>query len=131
MGLHWTSMKQRRRPPRSPKERAMAQFRGYWEPQDLSAFERPIGEALEKTMKSLGLKDRFSEEQVFAAWGEMVDEFIASQARPVSLERGRLRIQVLNPSVHYELDRMRGQILRRMQERFGEKAVRDVRFTLG
>jgi predicted nucleic acid-binding Zn ribbon protein len=124
-------MEYRRRPPRSQKDRALAQFRGYWEPQDLSAFERPIADALRNTMGKLGLKDRFSEEQIFAAWSELVDDFIAQHAKPVSLERGRLRIQVLNPSVHYELDRMRGQILRRMQERFGEKAIRDVRFTLG
>lgn len=109
----------------------MAQFRGYWEPQDLSAFERPIAQALEKTMGSLGLSNRFSEEQVFAAWGEMVDEFVANNAKPVSLARGVLRIQVLNSSVHYELDRMRGLILRRMQERFGAKEIRDVRFVLG
>ena len=82
-------------------------------------------------MKGLGLKDRFNEEQVFEAWNELVDNFIAHNARPISLERKVLSIQVLHSTVHYELERMKGGLLKKMQDRFGPENVRDIRFRLG
>jgi predicted nucleic acid-binding Zn ribbon protein len=121
----------RHRPRRPLKERVLAEWRGYWEPQDLSKYEETLGTVVGKTMKGLGLNDRFNEEMVFDAWNEMVDGFIAANARPVSLERRVLAIQVLHSTVHYELERMKGQILRRMQERFGADKIREIRFRLG
>lgn len=121
----------RRRPRRPLKDRVLAEWRGYWEPQDTSRFEDTLGNVVGRTMKGLGLKDRFQEEMVFEAWNAMVDPFIASNARPVSLERRVLSIQVLHAAVHYELERMKGQILRRMQERFGPDRIREIRFRLG
>jgi len=124
-------MAYRARPKRSMKERALAQLRGYWEPQDVSKFERDMPTAVESTLKGLGLEDRFNEEQVFDAWNDLVDSFVATHARPVSMQRKVLYIQVLHSTVYYELERMRGRILQTMQDRFGETNIRDVRFRLG
>ena len=124
-------MAYRSRPRRSNRERALAQLRGYWEPQDVSQFEQDIEEAVEKTMKGLGLENRFHEDQVFDAWNSLVTPFVAQNARPVSMNRKVLYIQVLHSTVHYELERMRGEILRKMQEQFGSENIRDVRFQLG
>ncbi|NLT69731.1 MAG: DUF721 domain-containing protein [Verrucomicrobiaceae bacterium] len=121
----------RYRPRRSPKDRVLAEWRGYWEPQDVSQYEKRIESVVDKAMKGLGLKDRFHEEQIFDAWNGMVDSFIAANARPVVLERKVLSIQVLHSTVHYELERMKGQLLRRMQERFGTEHIREIRFRLG
>ncbi len=121
----------RRRPYRPLKDRVLAEWRGYWEPQDTTKFEDKIDSVVGKTMKGLGLKERFHEEAVFEAWNAMVDGFIAANARPVSLERRVLAIQVLHATVHYELDRMKGRLLARMQERFGADKVREIRFRLG
>jgi predicted nucleic acid-binding Zn ribbon protein len=121
----------RSRPRRSNRERALAQLRGYWAPQDVSKFEQDMGGAVEKTLKSLGLENRFNEEQVFEAWSELVDGFVAENARPVSMHRKILYIQVLHSTVFYELERMRGQILSKMQDRFGADNIRDVKFRLG
>lgn len=121
----------RSRPRRSNRERALAQLRGYWEPQDVAKFEQDIEGAVEKTLKGLGLENRFNEEQVFEAWGELVNEFVAQNARPVSMHRKILYIQVLHSTVFYELERMKGQILQKMQDRFGPDNIRDVKFRLG
>src|SRR5690606_10817307 len=121
----------RYRPRRPLKDRVLAEWRGYWEPQDTSKYEDKIDAVVGKTMKGLGLKDRFHEEMVFEAWNEMVDGFIATNARPVSLERRVLAIQVLHATVHYELERMKGRILERMQARFGADKIREIRFRLG
>lgn len=121
----------RYRPRRPLKDRVLAEWRGYWEPQDVSKYEKEIESVVDKAMKGLGLKDRFHEEQVFEAWNEMVDNFIGSNARPVMLEKKVLSIQVLHSTVHYELERMKGELLRRMQERFGAENIREIRFRLG
>ena len=76
----------RYRPRRPLKDRVIAEWRGYWEPQDVSKYEDTIDTVVGKTMKGLGLSDRFNEEMVFEAWNEMVDPFIAANARPLTLE---------------------------------------------
>ncbi len=124
-------MAYRPRPRRTSKDRALAQLRGYWEPQDVSKYLQDSESAVAKTLKGLGLKDRFNEDQVFDAWNHMVDEFVARNARPVALQRGVLSIQVLHSAVHYELERMKGRLLEKMQDAFGRENVRDIRFRLG
>ncbi|MEM1442237.1 MAG: DUF721 domain-containing protein [Verrucomicrobiota bacterium] len=123
--------KRRYRPKRSNRDRALAQLRGYWEPQDTSEFEHTSGTAVEKTMGSLGLQSRFNEEQVFDAWNAMVNNFVASHSRPIELRRKVLSIQVLHSTVFYELERMKGEILRKMQDQFGAEHIRDLKFRLG
>ncbi|MEM9017406.1 MAG: DUF721 domain-containing protein [Verrucomicrobiota bacterium] len=121
----------RSRPKRSLRDRALAQLRGYWEPQDTSSFEQSMSSAVEKTMKGLGLENRFHEDQVFEAWNDLVSDSVASHAHPVALQRKALIIQVLHSGMHYELERMKGQILQKMQDRFGSENIREVRFRLG
>ncbi|NNE93848.1 MAG: DUF721 domain-containing protein [Verrucomicrobiales bacterium] len=129
--LEYRERRRRYRPKRSLKDRALAEFRGYWEPQDLSAYERDMPEVVQKAMKQLGLEKRFDEQQVFDAWNELVDKFVADNARPVSVSRKVLYIQVLHSTVHYELERMKGLILAKMQEKFGAENITEVRFRLG
>lgn len=119
------------RPKRTARERGLAQLRGYWEPQDVSGFEHEVNSVVKKTLEDLGLDNRFNEEQVFEAWNELVSEFVANNSRPVALQRKVLSIQVLHSTVHYELERMKGQILQKMQDRFGAQNIREVRFRLG
>ena len=123
--------RRRTRPKPSARETGLAQLRGYWEPEDLSQYSHDVSKVVEGAMKSMGLKDRFNEEQVFEAWSTLVNPFIADHARPVSLEKKVLYIQVLHSTIHYELERMKGQILKKMQDAFGAHNIRDVRFRLG
>jgi predicted nucleic acid-binding Zn ribbon protein len=90
-----------------------------------------MAKVVEGAMKGMGLKDRFNEEQVFEAWSTLVNPFIAEHARPVALDRKVLYIQVLHSTIHYELERMKGQILAKMQKEFGASNIRDVKFRLG
>jgi hypothetical protein len=41
-------------------------------------------------------------------------------------------VHVLQPALHYELDRVnKPAILRKLKQRFGGRAIRDLRFRLG
>ncbi|MEM6278631.1 MAG: DUF721 domain-containing protein [Verrucomicrobiota bacterium] len=123
--------KKRYRPKRSSRDRALAQLRGYWEPQDTSGYEHTSESAVEKAIGNLGLQSRFDEEQVFDSWNAIVSNFVASHSRPGALQRRVLSIQVLHSTVFYELERMKGEILRKMQDRFGAEHIRDLKFRLG
>ncbi|MFV0415874.1 MAG: DUF721 domain-containing protein [Chthoniobacterales bacterium] len=88
-----------------------------------------VGDVLEKLVPRLGLGERLDEQQIQNAWRSLVGDFLAEHSRPASLRNKVLVIQVLQPSVHYELDRVwRGKILDRLQERFGRAKIRDIRF---
>ncbi len=69
---------------------------------------------------------------MLGAWKEIVGEFIAQHSSPAFLREGVLYVQVLQPTVHYELDRVwKPQIVKKLKARFGSKVIRDVRFRVG
>ncbi len=66
---------------------------------------------------------------MITAWREVVGDFLAEHSVPVALKEGVLIIQVLQPTVRYELDRTwKPEILRKLKARFGAKSVKEVRF---
>jgi len=94
-------------------------------------WETP-GVLLPKLMQKLGLKERLRESEVINAWSSIVGEFIAAHSTPVALRDGVLYVRVLQPSLHYELERVaKTQVLRKLKLRFGGKTIRDIRFRLG
>ncbi len=87
------------------------------------------GDALKKLLPKLGLAAHLDEHQVLSAWRDIVGDFLAEHSTPSSLRAGVLTITVLQPTVRYELDRSwKPEILKKLQARFGEKTVREVRF---
>lgn len=103
---------------------------------DREAWEgRPaksVAKMIEKEMASLGLNERLMEDQMVAAWAEVVGPANAFHTRPVQLKRGELIVAVSQPALKYDLERFhQAEILRRMQERFGEKTIQAIRFRVG
>jgi ribosomal silencing factor RsfS len=48
------------------------------------------------------------------------------------LENGTLVVHVLQPTVHFELERVwKRKLLVKLQEKFGRSTVREIRFRLG
>ena len=90
-----------------------------------------VGALLQKILPKLGLNERLGEQQVMEAWQEIVGDFLARHSLPVALSGGVLTVQVLQPSVRYELDRnWKTDILAKLQTRFGPRTVREIRFRL-
>ena len=89
-------------------------------------------ELLPALMQKLGLRERLRESEVIDAWSSIVGEFIAAHSTPVALREGVLYVRVLQPSLHYELERIaKPEILRKLKHRFSGKTIRDLRFRLG
>ena len=113
------------------RARVIAEWRGMPEVPWVRDTARPVAEPLAKLMAKLGLADRMREDEIVAAWREIVGEFIAGHSTPHRLKDGVLFVRVLQPSVHFELERVwKREILEKLKQRFG-RAVRDVKFRVG
>ena len=114
------------------RARVLAEWRGL--PQTFERADRAVacGVVVEKVMKELGLGERLRSEEVLGAWCEVVGEFFAKHSAPHRLKDGVLYVSVLQPTVHFELDRVwKRDILAKLKARFGARTVRDVKFRLG
>ena len=114
------------------RARAIAEWRGLPEVPLTPAPAKNIGDAVTKVMTTLGLKDRLREDEVLRAWQEIVGEFVARHSAPQKLTDGVLTVRVLQPTLHYEFDRVwKPKILEKLKQRFGARTVRDVKFRVG
>ncbi len=116
----------------SLRRRVLAEWRGL--PADPPAPDRTrtTAELMPKVMQKLGLAERLHESEIIGAWKSLVGEFIATHSCPVALRDGVLYVHVLQPALHYELERVnRPHILRKLKQRFGTRVIRDLRFRIG
>ena len=115
----------------SLRAKVIAEWRGLAECVERKDRCAVVGDVLKKLMPRLGLSERLGEEQVREVWHEVVGDFLAQHAVPAGLSGGILSIQVLQPSVRYELERnWKREILEKLQARFGKKVIREIRFRI-
>src|SRR5689334_11479071 len=99
-------------------------------------LDRPRADALERlvpnVMKSLGLKQRLEQSQVFYLWPQIVGNDIAKHAQPVALRNGSLIVAVDHPIWLQELKRFhKNLLLQKVQQTIGKSAVKDIVFRIG
>ncbi len=115
----------------SLRARVIAEWRGLEEAVERKDRCFAVGDLLKKLLPKLGLNEKLNEEQVKDAWLEVVGQFLAQHSVPSGLSSGVLMIQVLQPSVRYELERnWKGPILQKLQDRFGKNVIKDVKFRI-
>lgn len=116
----------------SLRRRVLEEWRGLPCPPPRPDRTQLVADVLPKVMQKLGLQERLQESEVFAAWKNVVGDFLATHSSPVALREGVLYVRVLQPALHYELDRVnRADVLRKLKKRFGARVIRDLRFRLG
>jgi predicted nucleic acid-binding Zn ribbon protein len=114
------------------RKRIIAEWRGLPESDDKIDRTVAIRDVLQQLAPKLGLEARLREEEVIAAWSDIVGDFFARHSRPTKLNQGILLVNVLQPTVMYELDRQwKSMILSKLKKRFGGKMIRELRFRLG
>ena len=124
-------------PPKSQKfnrhqRLALAEWRGVDEPADLTGYEHGLAELLAKFLKNAGYEDRVTEEDLAPIWNAAVGDFIGQHSRALSWENGILYVAVLQPSVHYTLQReLRSKILPKLKSALPGKVIRDIKLRLG
>lgn len=114
------------------RRRILEEWRGLGESKDRPDRGVHIKEILNELAPKLGIASRLREEEIIAAWAQVVGDFFALHSRPSKLYQGTLIVSVLQPTILYELDRQwRPLILSKLKKRFGGKVIKDVRFRLG
>ncbi len=93
---------------------------------------KSLEKLIDKELSALGVQERMVEDQLVEAWAEAVGPTNAMHSRPVSLNRGELIVAVTQPALKFDLERFhKGEILKRMQARFGATTIRRLRFRVG
>src|SRR5438045_9524220 len=96
---------------------AIQEWRGLPEKKARSDHWDTPGVLLPKLMQKLGLKERLRDSEVIDAWSSIGGEFIAAHSAPVAWREGVLCVRVLQPSFHYELERVVNTEICRTPER--------------
>lgn len=90
-----------------------------------------VSDLVSKLVTKLGLGERISEGEIASSWKGIVGPFLAEHSTPSRLVDGVLQIQVLQPTIRFELERnWKREILSKLQARFGKKVIREVKFRL-
>jgi predicted nucleic acid-binding Zn ribbon protein len=117
---------------KSSRRRALEEWRGLPDSEPRPDRTVLVRDVLAQLAPKLGLENRLGEEEILAVWGELVGPFFAEHSRPTKLLQGVLLVQVLQPTVLYELDRQwKSVVLQKLKARFGGRLIKDVRFRLG
>lgn len=97
------------------------------EHQNISGASEWIDSLLEK----VGVRGGLTEEDVIKTWRSLAGELIAAQTAPVSLRRGVLVLRVLQPTMRFQLEQEKRQLLRKLQEKLGTEHLKQLRLTVG
>ncbi|MFD2158723.1 DUF721 domain-containing protein [Rubritalea tangerina] len=88
-------------------------------------------EHLESLLKEVGVQGGMDEERLRQAWTKVAGDFVAKHAEPESLKRGVLVLKVVQPSMRFHLEQMKGKLLKNLRDELGEGVVKQVRFKVG
>jgi predicted nucleic acid-binding Zn ribbon protein len=89
-----------------------------------------ISQSLEGLLKKLELDRRVLGWSVLSIWEEVVGPRIAANAKPVAYRDSKLFVQVATTIWMHELSFTRGEVLRKLNERLGERVIEDIVFSL-
>jgi predicted nucleic acid-binding Zn ribbon protein len=114
------------------RARVLAEWRGFAERFERTDRTTTAQDAVQKVMAALGLSDRLKSGEMCSAWREIVGEFFALHSSPQQLKDRVLYVAVLQPTVHFELERVwKKDILAKLKTRFGARTIREIKFRLG
>ena len=114
------------------RAKVLGEWRGSRVERNTAMFEHPVSDLLPGIMRKVGVQDRINAEAITEEWQAIVGDFLGSNSRPVKLQKRVLTIAVLQSTLLYMLEQeFKRDILAKVRARFGEKIVRDVKFTVG
>ena len=90
-----------------------------------------IGGVLADLVQRLEFRERLREHDVWNVWSEVVGELLSSKAEPSRIEDGKLFVRVSNSTWMQELQYLKDDIRKRLNQRLGGHVVRDIFLVLG
>ena len=90
-----------------------------------------VDSILERLFSSLNLGIRVKQYQIWEVWDSVVGEPIARKAQPHQIRNMILWVTVSSSTWMQQLEFMKQLIIDRLNERIGEKVIKDIRFRIG
>ncbi len=88
-------------------------------------------EHLDGLLSEMGISGGMDEQKLKNAWVKVAGEFVAKHAEPESFKRGILVLTVVQPTMRFDLEQMKGKLLKNLHDELGEGVVKQVRFKVG
>ncbi|MEO1856602.1 MAG: DUF721 domain-containing protein [Rubritalea sp.] len=98
---------------------------------DLNRNIHQASEHLDKLLSKMGVSGGMDEQKLRSAWVKVAGDFVAKHAEPKSLNKGVLVLTVIQPSMRFHLEQMKGKLLKNFSDELGEGIVRQVHFIVG
>jgi hypothetical protein len=92
---------------------------------------RPVGEALDAVVRSLGGPSASGVHLVFDRWAEVVGEGLAARTRPLKIDGGRLVLAVDEPAMATHVRFLEAELLARLDELLGPGRVTAIDLRVG
>ena len=83
-------------------------------------------EFLDQLLAEVGAAGGLEEKQLDDAWLKVAGDFIAKNAKPESLKMGVLVLRVVQPTLRFQLEQMKGKLLRNFAEELGKGVVKTI-----
>lgn len=90
-----------------------------------------IHSILERVLSGLNLGIKAKQFEIWEVWDSVVGQHIARQAQPQQIRNMVLWTVVSSSTWMQQLEFMKQQIIDRLNERIGEKVIKDIRFRIG
>jgi predicted nucleic acid-binding Zn ribbon protein len=89
-----------------------------------------MGELLPRFLKKMGLSERLTQQKAVLLWKRAVGTDIKKHTTANKIEQGILFVSVSNPAWMNELVFLKSEIIKKLNEMIGQKAVTDIKFHL-
>lgn len=96
------------------------------------SYPQQIGDIIPGILGRMGLTQRVKEASIVTDWEQIVGKIIAKHCQPVALDKAVLTVYVDSSPWLSELQRFsKNIILQKLQNKLGEKHVKDIKFKIG
>ena len=113
------------------RQKLIDEWRGLQAPEQTRS-PKDISDVVSVALKSLGVSKLLSEDDVVKAWNQIMPTVITENTRPTGYRNGMIEVSVLQPSIHYTLDRqMKPEIVKKQQSLLGREKVKGIIFRVG
>ena len=87
-----------------------------------------IGSSIESVLEQLGILGRIKQYKILELWPEIVGEQIARASAVESIRNGKLFVKVKHPVWRNELQFLKAEIIRKVNDRMGSEFIKDIIF---
>jgi hypothetical protein len=89
---------------------------------------RPIGEVLSEYIDAFRLKGKLAEVALLNSWADVVGGNIASRTKDLKISNATLYVKIDSSILKQELMMIRGEVVKRLNEKAGLEVIRDLVF---